>query len=300
MKYVISVEFGGQSVKAARVSSNGDMSGPFKLQLDQKNPLKLDKFLEGLRKIIHQAKGSEEILAVGVGAPNPYDDETLTFHLGQKPAYKYINNQPLKEEILKIVGCDKFFVMYDAGVAYLGEIWKGEMKPKGRFILLTLGTGLGACFVEDGEIVKGRDGVPDSGEIWDYQFMGENFEENAGTTKSIVKIYKKLGGTDKDVLSGNIEHLAELAKNNDNLAVNSFREFGRLLGEGLKEIVSKFKPESIILSGNIANSFDLFSKDADRALDTDKVEFVKSDLIDKGGLLGAAQLAFLGTEINPS
>lgn len=294
MKYIISLEFGGQSVKAARVSSNGEVSGPFKLQFDQKNPLKLDEFLEGLRKIIHQAKGSEEILAVGVGAPNPYDAETLTFHLDQKPAYKYINNQPLKDEILKIAGCDKFFVMYDAGVAYLGEIWKGKMKPKGRFILLTLGTGLGACFIEDGEIVKARDGVPDSGEIWDYQFMGENFEENAGTTKSIVKIYKKLDGTDKNVLSGDINHLAELVKDNDDLAINSFKEFGKLLGEGLREIVSKFKPESIILSGNIANSFDLFSKEANSALDNDNVEFVKSDLIDKGGLLGAAHLAFLG------
>ena len=169
---------------------------------------------------------------------------------------------------------------------------------KGRYLFLTLGTGLGGCFIIDGKIVKGKEiGATESGEIWDYKFKGKNLEESIGTTKAMVKIYNSLGGKEKKVLAGDIKYLAEIARaKKQKLAIDSFKQFGSLLSEGLTEIVQKFKPKTILLSGNISNALDLFEKEANNALSKNlkrlgmnqKVILKKSELIDSGGLIGLA------------
>jgi len=88
-------------------------------------------------------------------------------------------------------------------------------------------------------------------------------------------------------------------KNRHNeIAQKTFAEFGRRLGDGLAPIVKSFCPKIIILSGNIANAYDLFAPTAKQALQTNltglniAANIVLSDLVDKGGVLGAAFRAF--------
>jgi predicted NBD/HSP70 family sugar kinase len=169
-------------------------------------------------------------------------------------------------------------------------------------MLLTLGTGLSAVFIEDGLIVTGQQvkGIPDSGELRDYQYRGTDLENLTGATKSVVSIYRQFGGSNPDVLDGNLKKLASMGQENldGGIAQKTFVEFGWRLGDSLAPIVNKFDPETIILSGNIAHAYDLFEDAAIQALRTKLVDsdaatnFVKSELIDRGGLFGAAFRAF--------
>lgn len=299
-KWILALEFGGQSVKAASVNSKGDLKNVSRFKLDQKNPLSFSEFKSRLKFIIMKARSDRQVFAVGVSAPNPWGG-SLVFNLKQKPSYKNINGKSLKGLILKVADCKKFYVENDAVAAARGEIWKGE-KSK-RFMFLTLGTGLGGSFIVNGKIVKGRKfGATTSGELWNYKFRGENLEENIGTTKSMVRIYNRLGGKNKRVLKGDVEYLANRARGGNVLAVRTFKVFGNLLGEGLVELVRKFKPKTIILSGNIANAYDLFGRNANKMLSnclkyfivSRKVVFKKSKLIGNGGLIGVSVKGFKG------
>lgn len=302
MKHTIAIEFGGQSVKAALIDRRGNLTSHNKMTLSQENPPSYDEFKGKLATLLQATKDDREISAVGIAHPNPCDPESLTFRLGQKPAYQHINGHPLESLILIGTGLSAYQTIYDAGAAGLGELWQGKIEAQGRFLLLTLGTGLGAVFIEDGLIVTGRQvkGIPDSGELWDYVYRDTNLENVSGTTKSAVSIYRELGGSDPEVLAGDLKKLASMGRENRDggIAQKTFAEFGWRLGDSLAPIAQKFRPETIILSGNIALAYDLFDTAATQALGSGldgsevSANLVQSDLIDRGGLLGAAFRAF--------
>lgn len=302
MKHAIAIEFGGQSIKAALIDLHGNLTCHNKMTLSQENPPSYDDFEGNFEALLQATIRDREISAVGIAHPNPCDTKSLTFRLGQKPAYEHINGHPLKSLILNGSGLSAFHTIYDAGAAGLGELWQGKIAAHGRFLLLTLGTGLGAVFIEDSLIVTGRDvkGIPNSGELWDYQYRDTELENIAGTTKAAVSIYRELGGGDPEVLGGDLKKLASMRRENRDggIAQKTFAEFGWRLGISLAPIALNFHPEAIILSGNIALAFDLFEAAATQALGSGlegsnvSANFVQSDLIDRGGLLGAAFRAF--------
>jgi len=188
MKHTITIEFGGQSIKAAVVDLHGNLRSHSKMTLSQESPPSYDDFARDFEVLIRDVKGEIKTSAVGIAHPNPCDPTTLTFMLTQKPAYQHINGHPLKSLILDNTGLSEYHTIYDAGAAGLGELWQGKIDENGRFLLLTLGTGLGSVFIEDGLIVTGQlvQGIPESGELWDYQYMNTNFENVTGTTKATV------------------------------------------------------------------------------------------------------------------
>ena len=169
-KLVLALEFGGQSVKAASIDSKGNLGNVFSFKLNQKNPLSFDEFKNKLEKIIQKSKSKRKISAVSIAAPRPHYSSSLKFNLEQKPAYKNVNGKSLKKLILKSADCEVFYTENDAAAAAKGEIWKGAILSKGKFMFLTLGTGLGGSFVIDSKIVKGKNvGATNSGEIWDHK-----------------------------------------------------------------------------------------------------------------------------------
>jgi glucokinase len=310
MNYVIGLEFGGQSVKAARVDQSGDLAGPYRFELEERSPPHFNEYVKGVTSIIQKAKENCDISAVGVACPNPYCSKGIILNLNHKPAYEHVNGKPMENYILGAAGCDSLFDIYDAGAAVRGELWKGDLPKKGRHMFLTLGTGLGSAFVFNGEIIKGRLGAPESGEIWDLQYKGKNLEEWAGTMKVMVRMYERKGGTNNEVRNGNIKYLAGIAEDTHHpeyyLARDTFKEFGTSLGAALAFACSDFESESFILSGNISKSFGLFEEGLKSYMenvplnnDTGPV-FKQSRLIDRNGLLGAAYVALAGKGIPTS
>jgi glucokinase len=284
------------------VDLHGNLTSYNKITLSQESPPPYGVFARDFEALIRATKGKIKTSAAGIAHPNPCDPKTLTFMLTQKPAYQHINGHTLKPLILNNTGLSEYHTIYDAGAAGLGELWKGKIEEHGRFLLLTLGTGLGAVFIEDGLIVTDQQvqGIPESGELWDYPYMNTDFENVTGTTKATVSIYRDLGGNNPDVLAGDLKKLASMGRKNrhSEIAQKTFAEFGRRLGDGLAPIVKVFCPKTIILSGNIAIAYDLFEPAAKQALNNRldglniAVNIVLSDLVDKGGLLGAAFRAF--------
>ncbi|MGP0584289.1 ROK family protein [Paenibacillus timonensis] len=146
--------------------------------------------------------------------------------------------------------------------AHLFGLGIGLRFPSKRLICLTLGTGLGSAFVENGQLVSAADGVPLNGMLFAEPYR-EGIVDDYFGRRGILGMAKERG-----VLMGNtdVADLAEAAKHGDDKALELFHEYGRRLGKMLLPYIIAFKPGRIVLGGQISNSFPLWDDDLQQSL----------------------------------
>ena len=134
--------------------------------------------------------------------------------------------------------------------------------PSERLICLTLGTGLGSSFIENGQIVQDKSGVPPSGMLFAEPYRDGIIDTYFGR-RGILKM-----ATERGILSNHsdVADLALAARNGDTAAQDLFREYGCRFGEMLLPYVASFHPHRIVLGGQISSSFPLWEKDVQEAL----------------------------------
>jgi glucokinase len=116
--------------------------------------------------------------------------------------------------------------------------------PSERLLCLTLGTGLGSAFVENGQIVAGRHGIPSSGMLFAEPYRDHIVDSYFGR-RGILNMASERG-----LLADGIDvaDLAEAAKSGNAQAQDVFREYGSKLGEMLLPYLSEFKPSRLVLA----------------------------------------------------
>ncbi|HID09067.1 TPA: ROK family protein [Candidatus Micrarchaeota archaeon] len=95
-----------------------------------------------------------------------------------------------------------------------------------------------------------------------------------------------------------LDELSRRAREGDPKALEVYRELGRNLGYGLKDLVNLFNPEAIVIGGERTFSDgDLFLPEAERVLRehsfpgaAEGVRVVQASLGEKGFLIGAAEV----------
>lgn len=146
--------------------------------------------------------------------------------------------------------------------AHLFGLGVGLRFPSERLICLTLGTGLGSAFVENGQLASSADGVPLNGMLFAEPYR-EGIVDDYFGRRGILGMAKERGLL---VENSDVADLAEAAKHGDKEALELFHEYGRRLGEMLLPYVAAFKPDRIILGGQISNSFPLWDNDFQQSL----------------------------------
>ena len=74
---------------------------------------------------------------------------------------------------------------------------------------------------------------------------------------AITETGKSLGLEDPKL---NPKEIAEMASKDDDRAIKTYQDFGRLLGQYLDDIIQANNPQEIVIGGNIAFSYPLFEK----------------------------------------
>lgn len=131
-----------------------------------------------------------------------------------------------------------------------------------RLICLTLGTGLGSSFIENGHIIQGKNGVPSNGMLFAEPYRDSVIDNYFGR-REILRMASERG-----ILweKSDVADLAAAARNGDVAAQDMFHEYGYRLGEMLLPYVAFFNPHRIVLGGQISNSFPLWETDIQNAL----------------------------------
>lgn len=247
------------------------------------------------------------LLGVGIGAPN------ANFHTGcmESPP-----NLPWKGCIdLKTMVEERFgvsaVVNNDANASALGELKYGAGKHMRDFIVITLGTGIGAGIIVNGQLLIGHDGM--AGEVGHTLAVPEGrlcncgrkgcFERYASATglkETISELLARPGTTSSlehiDPANLTSKQVFEAAQEGDAIALKAFDYTARIIGRKMAEIAAYFSPEAIFFLGGLANAGDLLLKPAKAYLEEhvlylykDKIPLLISALPDnKASILGAA------------
>jgi len=157
-------------------------------------------------------------------------------------------------------------------------------KAKQRVVVITLGTGFGAAFLDDKIPIVDRANVPPQGCLWHLPF-GKSIADDYFSTNWFVTEYNT---RHEDEISG----VKELLSKDAEVVQALFEEFANNLGDFLAPHLKKFNAEILIVGGNISKALNHFITPLTTRLNQQNVqlEIAPSILLEEAALIGSAQL----------
>lgn len=277
----LGLDIGGTKIHAGLVTKKGvikkELITPTEIQKGKKGVLKnIVRTIKPLMK--SEPKG------IGIGAP---DCDYTTGKLA-----KCVNIPMDNFNIVSFVK-KKFHVKVkadnDANCFALGEAMFGAGRNHKHIIGITLGTGFGSGIIINKEVYHGKGKAGELGHIT-LNYSGPKCScGNIGCVEEYVsaKAITRAYGENKTPLE-----IEKLALKGDKKAIKVYEDFGFYLGVSLVSIANAFDPEIMIIGGNIAKGWDLFSKKMFQTFNERKfldTKIVRSKL-KSAGILGAAAL----------
>ncbi|RUT79202.1 ROK family protein [Ancylomarina longa] len=270
---ILGVDIGGTNIKAGLISND---------QIIRKctNPTGAMRSKEEILQTLFDtidAVLTPEVQDIGIGVPGLLNlEKGQLLNIINLPAWK---NLPLRDIVQ-----DKYnrnvYLNNDANCFALGEKYFGKGKKVHNMLAITLGTGLGGGIISNNQLVTGLYGG--AGEIGSIPYLDENLEAYCSSKFFI----------DKHQITG--KELFLLAEQNQEHALQIFKEFGTHLGKMIHEVLFMLAPEMIVFGGSISKAFCFFQDALQNELNQfpfelirDNVQIEQSDLED-AALFGAA------------
>ncbi len=285
-QYRIGIDVGG--TKIAAVLMLGDRVVESSILATPKDSLEhflimVQASIEPLRARIEAAKG--KLLGIGIGAPGVIDNATGQVVIAAN--LPLLNKIKLTEAVRNQMTLGELPIKIDndANCFVRAEALLGAGKKSTNIYGITIGTGIGGGWWNNGEIYRGsHGGASDPG----------HFVVDFDDLITLEHAYHKL-------TQNNPALLAEEAYRGDLLAEKSFSEIGSYLGIALSTIVAILDPEMIVMGGGALASSDLFLKAAKENLKTHtfapagrSVKVVKGKVGPLAGAIGAGLLIETG------
>ena len=244
--------------------------------------------LKALRTIAPSADAVGLAVAGWIGA----DRRSVVFS-ANFPSWK---EEPLVQRLEARVGLP-VVMENDANAAAWGEFRFGAGAGTDSMAAITLGSGVGGALIVNGALVRGFQGA--AGEIGHSVMITNGYPCNCGRSGCMENYVsgRSINRRALPVLSD--QDLYPLALRGDERALALYTELGRYLGQGLANVVMLINPERVVVSGGVAEAFELFADAATEAMRVELgpswralvPEFAVGTLGSDAGCLGAADLA---------
>lgn len=260
-RYILAFDVGGTSIKAAVVKGNGEVLDSSVQHYDSKANGSKEEMIEHLVHLIviqaAYADGpNDSIAGIGYAFPGPFDYKKGISHVRSIGKFDSLFGVSLRDEILVrldrdypdlIPGNIPIVFENDASLFGLGQYDIGHARKYKKSICLTLGTGLGSVFIEEGSVITRREDVPEGGWVYHLPF-GSSILDDYLSRRGILRLAEQEGLDPKL----DVRELAALTDQGNEITKKVFLRFGENLGRGLKPVVQKFRPEALIFGGQIA------------------------------------------------
>lgn len=299
--YSIAFDVGGVFIKSAVLNAAGGVLMDTIMIYPARSEEDRETLLGHLASVVEQqaAKIIDKkfvISGIGFAFPGPFDYENGVCHIRGLGKFEHIYGVNLREELMGRLLANKsmrrrmaspFSIVFenDASLFALGEWLSGEAGPYERSICITLGSGTGSAFVDCGTLVKNRGDVPPNGWVYNEPFR-DSIVDDYISKRGILRLAGELGLG----LSLDVKEIADLARSGNAAAAEVFRRFGSLTGEMLRPFVARFRPQAVIVGGQIAKSADLFQDTLREALAEPDVAVRFSERANISAFVGVAKL----------
>ncbi|MEU0135687.1 ROK family protein [Streptomyces sp. NPDC006296] len=144
----------------------------------------------------------------------------------------------------------------DADAFAVGEYHSGAAERRARAVCLTLGTGVGSSFLQDGRPVTDGPTVPPEGRAHRITVDGLPLEEVV-SRRAIRARYARSAGLDARTEGPDVGALADLARGGDPHAAAAITGCFTALGRALAPWCAAFGPDVMVVGGSMAASWDL-------------------------------------------
>jgi len=251
------------------------------------------RFLELARWLIEQLRRGK-LLGVGIGISGFVDAargiELYSPILGWREV-------PLAGPLSRLVGLP-VHLENDVNALTLAERWYGAGRGFRNFVCVTVGEGIGAGVVVEGELYRGAAGG--AGELGHTTLDPHGPLCRCGE-RGCLEVYASdrfLLSHAKELGYGGISGLIQAARDGDRAAQAVFTKMGRALGIGVKNLVNLLNPEAVVLGGERLDAADLFLPAFEEQVrrhsfpkEAEDLVIVPVELGEEGFLIGAATLA---------
>lgn len=305
MNVALGIDVGGTSIKVGLFTPEGELLAERKIP----TPALVDDaafatVTEGISRVLeaHDATPAD-VIACGLDIPGPVaDDGTVGF----LPNIE-LDPEGLVGAITAVFPRASVAFVNDANAAALGELWAGVAHGTSSFVLIALGTGVGAGVVVNGRLVAGAFGA--GGEVGHITVNKDETSvcgcgrrgclEQYASAKGVVRLYlaecERRGvkpvevehATDTLSVFRALESGDECAK----LAVDQMCEY---LAEAMAQISCVIDPAMFLIGGGVAGAFATFAPElrarfAQHALSTCKgVRIEAASLGNQAAMYGCA------------
>ncbi len=244
------------------------------------------RWADALNNTISKVNASQ-LAGIGFAIPGPFDYRSGTSKMQHK--FKNLFGLHIPTALNPLLSTLKDLPMRflnDATAFAVGEAWLGEGRGYERVVVVTLGTGFGSAFIENGVPVVTGEAVPKEGCLWHLPFQ-DGIADDYFSTRWFVSEYQKRTGVG---VSG-VKALMSRAST-DTSAEGLFLEFGQNLAACLAAPLRNFGAEVLVVGGNIAHTLPLFEPSFREGLVRAgvPVKIRLSHLMENAALLGSARL----------
>ncbi len=240
--------------------------------------------------------------AVGVAIPGEVDADGRCWRLTNVPGFAGVH---VAEELSKRLGGCPIAVENDATTAALGERLYGHGQRHPSFLMVTLGTGIGAGLVLGHMLYPGANGfagefghlnIDRSGDAPLCACGQRGCVEAFAGTKALIARFRELSGRDVD----EVLPIAQSARRGERAGLEVFALMGDALGMGLAAVQNLLDLNAIVFTGGVSSSLDLVEAHMRNALRSHafapplaEVPLLASELGERAGMIGAAYLTTL-------
>ena len=259
LKGYVLLDAGGTEIKSAAFSDSGKRldsihSAPSYAREDRDTILRNFLAVIAREKAVLEADGYRAG-TVGLAFPGPFDYERGISRIRGLAKYDAIEGLALEEALKSFPGQAvltsgvRFFFRHDLdsfarGIAVLEPDCAG-----GRIMCLCIGTGAGSAFLEEGRLLKQAPGIPANGWIYPFPFRGLTIDD-----------WISVRGLERLACDAGFPHgtsgkkLSELAAHGNRQAAGVWKTFGNFVAEALQPFIDAFRPDRLVLGGQISKA----------------------------------------------
>ncbi|AJY74729.1 ROK family protein [Paenibacillus beijingensis] len=305
----LGIDLGGTNIKAGLVGMDGTllhrMLAP--TGADAGGEAIYAKLLQTVRSLKAEAdKQGLAIRGIGIGTAGQVDQrrQKVASATSNLPGWADI---PLTERM----ACDTGLpvrIDNDVNVLAAGEAWLGAGRPWDSFLCVTLGTGIGGCFVSDKRPYYGKHGY--AGEFGHHVIQAGGAPCNCGrsgcweqyaSVTALRRTLDRVFGVDSGITP---EVLFERARAGIPEALRIVDDYAEHVAAGLINLIHLFDPDGIVIGGAITAQGEFLLGRIRRltgagtlaAYAEDPVPVEPALLGDNAGIIGAARIAAEATQ----
>ncbi|MFC5420145.1 ROK family protein [Bosea eneae] len=296
MKTVFAFDIGGTAVKFGLVAEDGRLLKQGEVPFER--DLAFAALCEQLARLYEDTMAGSPADALAVAMPGfaAPDSGVVIDGGGNVPA---LRDGSITQALEQRLGLPAWFGN-DGVAAALGEVRYGAGQRLNRFVLITIGTGVGGAVIIDGQPIIGRNGhPPELGAIVvGNDDAGEPLSlEARSSAPAMLQAY----ACQTDAAAVSVRQLFEQAEAGDAAAEAAIDATCRGIAQAAGALINALMLEAIVLGGGVSGAGEALTRRIRMLLPAyvwpslaAKVDIRIAELGNTAGLLGVASLAFEG------